>query len=352
VRALTALATVVCLASGTARAEYNPRVVLLEPDAPDALSVEVFARLRGELSAAGFEVIVVPVAIDVEPRAALESTGREFGPAAVVLLQRALDATSGEQIAELWISDLLLQRTLIQRTKVNPEKPGRDIARLAVQVAELLKARLAELSVNGERRRAVTERPPEPTPSAPLGDPPRTARLESTWALGVGVLQGFERGVRSWTPLARIGLAFPELLAPALTLELRANAAGLGQINDYSSADGSAEWRQSVLTVELLARFFQRSPVQPLLSLGSGAYVLEVAGQAESPYRARGQTTWSGVSSVGGGVWIGLGSGFAWTADAQVLATWSKTMVRVNEREVWSSGAPIGFASTSLVGAF
>lgn len=355
-RLLATIGAAVCLLmTAFAAAQPSPRVVLLEPDAPDALGVEVFARLRGELSAAGFEVMVMPVSADAEPRAALEDAGKNLGPAAVVILQRSVDANTGEEIAELWISDLLLQRTLIQRARVNPEKPSRDIARLAVQVAELLKARLAELSVHGERKPAAPEPPkPPPAPPPPTPEPQPvpepTHAVVSTFALGVGLLQGFEQGSPTWTPLARFGVAFPRVLAPALTLELRASAAAFGQIAEYSAEDGSASWRQSFGTVEILARFFQRSPIQPLLSLSSGVYVLEVAGQASTPYRARGDTTWSALSAVGTGLWFPVGDSFAWVLDGHVMAVWSATDVRVNGREVWSTGTPIVFAGMSFGG--
>ena len=77
------------LTMSPARAEPTHRVLLLTgPNEGAPLSdSELLTRLRAELSAAGFEVIVVPATSGESPKSQVETAGRELNPAAVVLVR-------------------------------------------------------------------------------------------------------------------------------------------------------------------------------------------------------------------------------------------------------------------------
>src|SRR5882672_10394569 len=67
------------LVTGSAAAELTHRVVLLNPLAPDEITLEAITRIRGELNAAGFDVIPVQHRSGAEPREELESAARDVG---------------------------------------------------------------------------------------------------------------------------------------------------------------------------------------------------------------------------------------------------------------------------------
>src|SRR5262245_17371868 len=151
------LALLFVLTPVVALAEYRHRVVLLEQPNTDEASTEVLARLRGELTAAGFELVLLP-APEGDPDKVSETTARELSPAAVILvLERPADDTEPRRI-ELWLSDRLSHRTFVQSLPIDPDDAGRGYRRLAVQSVELLKARLAELMLT---------KPPEPVKPPP-----------------------------------------------------------------------------------------------------------------------------------------------------------------------------------------
>jgi hypothetical protein len=93
-------------------------------------------------------------------------------------------------------------------------------------------------------------------------------------------------------------------------------------------------------------------PVQPQLSLGNGFYTIEVTGNAVAPYTENQKRTWSGLTKVGAGLWLEPFPGGACTLEAELMAAWSKTVVRMNEEEVAEAGAPMGLLSLSLGAVF
>ena len=134
--ALSRGAVAAWLAPAALRAEPRERVVLLEPVEIDEVFVEVLSRVRGELSAAGYEVIVLRAAPDVEPKVAVETAGSELSPVAVLLVHRDSGDDSVSRVTELWVSDRLSNRTSVQRIKVDDAavgfaKTGEQIALLA-----------------------------------------------------------------------------------------------------------------------------------------------------------------------------------------------------------------------------
>lgn len=345
------------LLSPLARADYRHRVVLLEPPAAES-SVEVRARLRGELSAAGFEVVTLPIPEIKDPKLTSETAARDLQPSAVLFVTEPEGPSDQVRQAAIWISDRLLRRTFVLTYSMDPADPGRDSARVAVQVAELLKADLAELSVTREERPKREPEPkpeppppplesPEPSPPERLGD---GVRVEG----GVALLQGFDGFGASLTPLVRLGTSLPSFWfrrAP-IAIDLVLTGAAFGSAARTEQEGSSATMRQSLATFGVTARFAPTSAVQPMLSVSSGAYRMAWAGSAEPPFTANDGHTWSGVSGAGAGVWLEPTGGFALTLQGEVLAAWARTVVRLEGERAASAGSPMALVSATLVGVF
>ena len=373
-----------CLASPALHAERPHRVAVIDArDMDDAITLELLARVRGELGAAGFEVVVVPVSGQIDPRAAVETLARDLEPAAVLSVRHVLGAAPGENITEMWVSDRLSSRTLMQRATFDERETSTQTARLAVQVAELLKARLALLWVDpggsswtplpSSESAPESARPPPARGTSPATRPSPSesetaqsesdaaqsegerARAESELSLGagLGVLHNFKGGFGStWAPLLRVGFAPNALSSSTFSLALRVSGAVSPESSKLSFGPGQARIRQGFVLGEVLGRFLPSSAIAPVVSLGNGAFAVAAAGEAEPPYTTNADTTWSGLTSLGAGLWIQPSPSVAWIVEGQVMSSWSKTSIAIANRTIGSVGAPMGFLSTSVVGIY
>jgi hypothetical protein len=337
---------------GPARADYRHRVVLLEPEVEDELAAEVLARVRGELEAAGFELFVLRVDAGTDPKIAVESSARDLHPSAVLLVDQEIAPGSDTHTAELWVSDRSLRRTFVQRVRMEAGNPSRGAAWLAVQAVELVRARIAELSVTREPEKPLPKKAPKVAPP-PEPEPQRRGRGAQV-TLGFGLLHGFRGFETAWTPLARVGASIPgdAIGDPPLTIDLRLSAGGLGAEPEISNAAGVVSAEQGYATVDAVFRFLPNLVVQPLLSVGNGFYTVAIDGRATNPYEPHAARTWSGLTTVGAGLWVEPFPGASCSLEGNLMAAWSKTVVRVNEREVAEAGAPMGLLSVNLGAVF
>src|SRR5689334_22955815 len=113
--ALVLAASILCVGH-SALADYQRRVVLLEHPGAGDEEREVTTRVRAELAAAGFEVVLLTAA-DGDPKQAVEGTGGELHPASVLLVERL---ENGEAGTELWLADRLLHKTVVLRLRPEP----------------------------------------------------------------------------------------------------------------------------------------------------------------------------------------------------------------------------------------
>jgi hypothetical protein len=345
-----------------AGAEYRHRVVVVDvTGSNDATTAELLTRVRGELTAAGFEVVDLTLSGQVEPKVAVETAGSEYSPAAVLAVRHGPGPTPGESLAELWVSDRLAQKTLMQRARFADRDTSSQTARLAVQVVELLKARLAALWVDAGTLESAQPAPKPPSPPPPVAErppappaPPASARSGSQLELGagLGLLRNFGDSVGSaWAPALRFGVS-PRGLSSDFALGVRATAALTPDAAELSSGVGLARVRQAFILAEGYGRLAPSSLVSPLLSVGLGAFSVSVAGQAPPPYTTRSESTISALSSVGAGLWIQPANSVAWILEGQLLAAWSETSVVIDSRTVGSVGWPMAFFSTSILGVY
>lgn len=340
-----------CLAVGllsrSALGEYRHRVVLLEHESDDEDGREVTTRVRGELRAAGFEVVLLPTR-DLDPRTAVESAGQELHPASVLLVERpgAPDGKRRDAGAELWLADRLLKKTVVLRLKPDPDAQAGAAARIAVQAVELVKARLAELAVTRESEPAPPLAPR--SSAAPVPSAPREARPNLT--LGMGLFEGFAREQRALTPLARLGVALPRRFGlDVLALDARGSFAGLGRAARIHHDPGSATLRYTVVEADAVARFFPRRRLQPFVSLGAGLLLLDVQGDAPEPYLNGAFRTRSGLIATSAGVWLQPLRGVGVVLEGQLLNAWSKTVVRIVGEDAAEVAGPLLLLSGGLM---
>jgi hypothetical protein len=354
-----ALAAYVLTSLG-ALAEYRHRILLLERVSSDEADHEITTRVRAELGAAGFDVVVLPVS-EEDPKLAVENAGHELHPASVLLVERLPsngDAnTKAAAGAELWLADRMLRKTVMLRLKPadndgRADRTGassREAARVAVQAVELVKARLAELSVTREHQAAAPP-PPARLPPPPAREP-RGAHPNLT--AGLGLLEGFQKGQQALTPVLRLGVALPEhWTGEILAVDVRAGFVGLGRAARIEHGPGAATLRHTAVTLDGVVRFMPRRRVQPFVSLGGGLLALDVAGDAPEPYRNDSGRTLSGLVNASGGLWLQPVAGFGLAIEGQLMDAWSKTIVRIAGEDAAEVAAPLLLVSAGLMAEF
>ncbi len=354
------LAAMISLFASPAAAEYRHRVVLLEHESDDDDDREITTRVRAELGAAGFDVVLL-AAIGSDPKQAVEETGRELHPASVLLVERlARDeaAAGSDRGTELWLADRLLRKTVVLRLKPEAVPPGgdastarsRQAARIAVQAVELVKARLAELSLTREREAqtpTILTAPARP----PAARESRGARPNVTAALGL--LEGFQEGQQALTPVLRLGVALPEdWTGDVLAVDARGSFVGLGRAAHVTHGPGSASVRHTAVELDAVMRFMPKRRAQPFVSLGGGMLALDVAGEAPEPYRNDSERTLSGLLTASGGLWLKPAPSVGIVLEGQLLSAWSKTVVRIAGEDAAEVAAPLLLLSGGLMAEF
>ena len=343
----------------SALAEYRHRVLLLERENSADTDREITTRVRAELGAAGFDVIVLSVA-EEDPKLAVEAAGHELHPASVLLVERLLPSARGQGGgAELWLADRMLKKTVVLRLRPGLREAAGDVsaassheaARVAVQAVELVKARLAELAVTREHEHEPAASPAKAPPESRTAREPRGAHPNLT--LGAGLLEGFQAGQQSFAPVLRLGVALPERwTGEILAVDVRAGFVGLGRASRIEHGPGAATLRHTVATLDAVVRFLPRGRAQPFLSLGGGLLALDVAGDAPDPYRNASARTLSGLLNASGGIWLQPVSGVGLVLEGQLMDAWSKTVVRIAGQDAAEVAAPLLFLSAGLMAEF
>jgi hypothetical protein len=372
------LCLVVCWLSGVcaAKAERARSALVLAPRSADPALIEVTSRVRGELSAAGFQVFTREAPAQLSPRRAVESAGADLEPSAVLWIIAAQTHTAAAPKLEIWLSDRLLGRVSMARLSsaaADSETPKL----LAVHAVELLRARLSELRmatsahapVDAIRAADWVEQAPElerPAAEAPAREldveAPRTpARAEHRFGVSVGLGYLFGSGSLAGALMPVIGLS-ASLGAPGarraaplrgpLRLDLRLSAAGFGERQRVRSEQGSVEVDQAYGTLSAALRFVTAVPIEPLLSLGAGVYTLGARGSAQPPYEAHHERYWAPLGSFGIGLRSRPIAHLSLTAAAELLAAGSRAELRIAGSDVARAGGAMWLVRAALQGVF
>jgi hypothetical protein len=336
-----ALALVFGLVS-PALAELTHRVVLLNPLAPDETTLEAITRVRGELSAAGFDVVAVPHRGGADPREELESAARDVGALAAFAIVRA---DSGDA-AEIVVLDRLRGKVLNQRMAFDRLRPRRAAAVLAVGAVELLKASLAEFWLSpAQPPVSRVETPPpvvrEAPPSPPPAPPPRIG-VEA----GVAVLSDLGEMGTVASPLLKVSYRF------ARYWMARVAVSSVGITSRVDGSLGSAFTNQELGTVDLVVLWPDNSALRGLASAGVGAYHLGVQGIGSEAVRGLTGNSWSLALAPGLGGQAELSAHIAFTVEAQVLFALPPPIVRLGTQEFGPAGDPSLVISAGITGNF
>jgi hypothetical protein len=334
----------VLLSAAAAHAELRYNVVLLKPPVTDDVTSDALARVRGELTAAGFDVSIFPQDPTLDVRGALETVGRELDPIAAFAIVRGADANT----AEIWVCDRVAGKSVIQSVRLDvagrPGEPSRSVV-LAVQAVELLKASLARYWLASQRRA-----PPPPVEAPPDVLAARSSR-SAVAGLGVEAGIGWFDSVGAvtavWQPIVRASYGGAGGWAGRVTV------GGLGTEAGVHAAGGSAQIRQQLAALELVRAFRAGARVQPVISAGGGVFRARIEGTG-IPDPSTGVTTdnWSALVTAGGGAVVALVPHVALAADAHLMMSWPYTAVRFGTVEAGTLGWPSLLISAGLLATF
>lgn len=307
-------------------ARANTQVVLIQPEAGDSVLLEALFRLRGELSAVGFDVVTGP-GPDHNPRWELEQASTPDTMVSVTL--RRSEDDSG---VDVWILDRLSGKTLIRRITVALASPSAPTV-LAVRTTELLRASLLEATVDPPVNPAP--RPPVPAVVARWMAPPRRALL-ADWSVDLGAEVLVSPGLgANVLPALRVGRGLYRSLA------LRLYGAATVAPSVSRTAVGEASLDQEILGADLAYALFADRVVAPTISLGAGVYHLGLTGRTTTaPYEGASSSRWTALLRGGLGVAFRMNARVSVLVDADVVVTLPAERVRIADEVIGTVGAP------------
>lgn len=326
-----------------------PAVILLRPATPDELTTEAMARVKGELKAAGFDVIVIRLSSD-DARRDLETAGRELNPiAAFAIFVKPPEGRTS--VAEIWVSDRIKQQTIIQNALLHETDRGRESEILAVRAVELLKANLADFWSPASPSTAPPPDLPSPRPVLPPRNGER--KLRSPFAsglglgVGVGVMESFGATGMSWAPDAVVSYGWPQ------GFSVRASVLGLGSAWTLSAANGgaaTATLEQQLVMLDAVKTWWPRSVFVPFIFAGTGGQHIHVAGRGAPPHRGYVSDQLSLLTTIGLGVGIPLVSTLSLVMQARGAVAWPQSVVRIDDADVGRVGNPSLLVDGALMG--
>jgi hypothetical protein len=317
-------------------------VVLMKSARPSAVASEATVRLRGELSAEGFDVRIVESPETGDPRAALEQAAASPDVEAVV----AILAESPTDAIELWVIDRVTGKTVIRRVPGAPMS-ARSAEVLSIRALELLRASFLEIALGASRAAS-------PSAPAPPQPPPEVARMTrialeggwpKTWALEVGgcLLRSFEGIPLSLAPMLRAERVWQEHIVARLTL------AGLGTRARVEDGTSSASIAQDFGLVEVGLKLRAGQRLRPFVSIGAGLLHVVSDGQAEFPFRGRSDSLWTPIADAGAGAGFALGGRFEVALEVHAQLARRYPTIQFADAVVARGGRPTVISSLTLV---
>ncbi|MBV9947796.1 MAG: hypothetical protein JOZ69_13155 [Myxococcales bacterium] len=388
VRLAAIIGVALLLVSGAARAE-GTLVVLVRPVGHGLPAGEVLHRLRGELVADGFDVLVVDPPSPADPGsgspgagAALAVLGRASGADVVAALFVADDAGA----IDVRLAATREARVMTRRIDARPTSPDQNPEVFARRAVDALRALLLEFAATRALPDAPASGPaaapasPAPAPAASASPPPasaaappaapatpagttRTATVPgaapsssspsaampaqgSRWALeaGLGVLASLEGVGPAILPLARVRFAAGRLL------RLRLTGAWLGTQPRIDTAAGSASVEQGIALLECLGQWGREDGVRPNVSLGAGAYYVAVTGSGDDARPGVHNTDLALALDGGLGVLLPIGPRIDLAVEAHALLALPGIAVRFVDQDAARIGRPSLLGAVSLAG--
>jgi hypothetical protein len=327
------MASLVFAAGGARATTATPElVILLEPSDASPAATQSLQRIKDEVAADRFDVVVATA--DTAAGAVPSTWGSGRG-ALIVLFG---DPKTGR--AELCVVSRTNEHTAVRRAVV-VDAPEKMPEVLASRALELLRATALELSVDA----AVTAARPEqarPTPSDAQRATPTAAPREESASVsvdtGLVIIQSLKGPPPSLAPQLRLGLRL------GTWVELRTSVAALGTRPRVETRYGSASVSQSFLLLELATRLPNRGALRPVASLGGGLLHVGISGEGVPPYVRHNGERWSAAIDAGVGVALALRSRSAAVAEVHCLLASPHPSIRFID----SVPATIGYPSLIL----
>jgi hypothetical protein len=326
------------LTSSAAAAETKPDaapVIVLQPRTASEALRRSLARIRDELSADQFHVILAESGAATDPAAVIESAGRD--PAGGTVLALFGDPETG--VAELCVVQRSGRRVAVRRATVAVDDPERMPEALSARALELLRASALELAIDGEGA-GRPQSAPEPNRTVEVAvrpaAPAAVAAEDGTVAvdMGVGILRSINGPPPAVIPVGRIGVRVWSWLAA------RVSAAGLGTRPRVDSRYGSATLSQNLALLELAGSFRSGKRLRLAASLGAGALNVSVAGIGAGRYEGRDSQRWSAAFGGGLGGALAIGSRAALATELQALVASPHPIVRFVDIPAATVGYP------------
>jgi hypothetical protein len=342
------------LGAHQASAEPTRRVVVIHPPASDDIRTEAIARVQGELTAAGFDVVPLVEKEGTDVLTTVETATREMQPLAVFAIVAPPLSTSNDATAQILFSDATRGRTLIERMPLDRQHPDHEAKVLAVRAVELLKANLVELRPQPERA-VVTPVAPVPKPESAEPTAPSAPLAGVGVEVGLGVIDQFHQLGASAMPLIKLSLG------SQLGFGGRLAAGGFGSTATAGAAFGLARVQQQFAAADFFYAFPRERAFTWLVSGGAGAQHVRVEGNGYAPYQGRITQTWSAVAKAGCGAALSLASApsgvpqglkLSFVIELEGLVALSPTRVLVGDVEVGRMGSPALLFSAGIAGLF
>src|SRR5215471_12923735 len=328
------------LLAGGAAAELTHRVVLLNPLVPDEITLEAITRIRGELNAAGFDVVPVQHRSGAEPRDELESAARDVGALAAFAI---VPSETGES-AQILVLDRLRGKVLDQKMVIDRRNARRTAAILSVGAIELLKASLSEFWLSPVQSPVARPPPPPPPHETPPAQPPPPPRVAVE--AGAALLTHFGDLGSVFSPMLKVGYR----AAPFFAARLAVSSVGIS--SRIEGSQGTALVGQELATLDALFVWPTTGQVHALASAGVGAYHLRVQGIGTADTQGLSGSSWSVALTPGLGLELEIAPKLSLAVEGQLLFAVPPTTVRILSEEFGPAGDPSLVFSAGLVGNF
>jgi hypothetical protein len=317
---LPALVLILCTTLLAHAAPLGELVIVLEPTNAPPLSRQTFSRIKDELSADRFRVVLATPSAESAAAAVIESSARNLDRGAIIALFG--NPETGE--TELCIIRRAGRRTAVRRAVVI-EDPERMPQLLSLRALELLRATGLELSIDPDEDSKQETGSQQPDRPLPVRAPPAVPEQPAAFTIDMGVagLQSVNGPPLAIAPIARLALELTSYF------QTRVSVLGLGTRPRVATANGSATVAQDFALLELTAVLRATQSVRPLASLGSGLLSVKAAGTGKPPYEGREAHQWSAAVDAGLGVALALRSRAAIVAELHALLAWPHPAVRL-----------------------
>jgi hypothetical protein len=330
-----------------AAAAEAPVVALVRPSASSPSTSEAMNRIQGELTADGFDVIVVEAPIVLgdapQPSASPASPDRD----AIASIELVVDTR--DRSAELRVMDRLTNKAVVRRATIEAPEGPQFAQVLAVRAVELLRASLVEVLVLSH---------PPPVAVAPAAAKVAVERArtwtESSLDLKRSPTFGFDAGAAVLAGFDGIGPAMVGVLRLRRTLgrsfQIRVTVAGLGTQPTVRASSGTATIAQDLGVVEVVFTPLPDRPIRPVVSVGAGPFYIAVDGQATPPFTPAQSSGWSAAFDAGVGAEVHLGRHFDVSTEAHAFITRPYQVTRFLGHDEADVSQPTLLGTVTVVG--